>query len=408
MKLFHIVEDGQRALMIRPDGRTEAIVGPARVLAWNRRFQVMRSLVAHPGEFLVVRHVDGRVDHQAGPVRIWLDPRDHASIGKEEALQIAAKEAVVVYGHHDSDGMSRRIVNGPASFIPDPGEWLHTFSWHGAVGGSRGEPKVAKAHQFQKLRLMPDQMYHDVDGVRTGDDAVLTIKLMIFFELMDVEKMLDTTRDPIGDFINAATSDVVEFVGRFTFEAFKSSTDSLNDLERYGQLVSRAGQCGYRVNKVVYRGYSAAAVLQQMHDNAIESRTGLQLEKVTEEQAQELQDFKLERQLTRSAKQREEQERENDQEIRLHERREQAKLALRRAHTEQEAEITRQRDALRREFLGALRELGVELTEYLTQGRSDRVIEFRGSNWEGTQVHLGEETLGVPSRESRLDDRSVE
>ncbi len=252
--IFRIIEDGERALMIRPDGRTEVITGPTRVFAWNCSFQFMKSMIAHPGEFLVVRHVDGRVDHLAGPVRMWLHPRLHASIETKKALQIAAKEAVVVYGHHDDGDVRRRIVYGPASFVPEPDEWLHTFSWHGASGGSRGEPKVASGQQFKQLRLMPDQMYHDISEVRTGDDTVLRIRLMIFFELLDVERMLDTTRDPIGDFINSATSDVVEFVGRHTFESFKSSTESLNDLASYGPLASRAEQCGYRVNKVVYRG----------------------------------------------------------------------------------------------------------------------------------------------------------
>ncbi len=205
--------------------------------------------------------------------------------------------------------------------------------------------------------------------------------------------MLDTTRDPIGDFINSATSDVVEFVGRHTFESFKSSTESLNDLASYGQLASRAEQCGYRVNKVVYRGYSAAPALQKMHDSAIESRTLLQLEKVTEEQAQELEDFKLERKLARSTKRREEQESEVDQEIRLKERREQSELTLRQARVEQEEDSTRRQDTLRREFLGALSEFGVALTKYLTQGRSDQVIEFRGSNLERTHLYLGEDAL---------------
>ncbi len=130
-----------------------------------------------------------------------------------------------------------------------------------------------------------------------------------------------------------------------------------------------------------------------MHDSAIESRTLLQLEKVTEEQAQELEDFKLERKLARSTKRREEQESEVDQEIRLKERREQSELTLRQARVEQEEDSTRRQDTLRREFLGALSEFGVDLTKYLTQGRSDQVIEFRGSNLERTHLYLGEDAL---------------
>ena len=91
--------------------------------------------------------------------------------------------------------------------------------------------KVPKGLVFQKLWLMPDQMYHDVPDVRTADDAVLTIRLMIFFELLDIATMLETTHDPIGDFVNAATSDVVDFTGRHDFESFKANTDKLNEIE---------------------------------------------------------------------------------------------------------------------------------------------------------------------------------
>lgn len=144
-----------------------------------------------------------------------------------------------------ADGVSRRVVHGPETFVPAPGEWLHEFSWHGNAPVGNGIQKVPGALQFQKLWMMPDQMYHDVVDVRTSDDAVLTIRLMIFFELVGIETMLATTHDPIGDFVNAATSDVVEFVGQHAFDSFKASTNALNKLETYGQLTARASQCGY-------------------------------------------------------------------------------------------------------------------------------------------------------------------
>ena len=56
--------------------------------------------------------------------------------------------------------------------------------------------KVPKGLVFQKLWLMPDQMYHDVPDVRTADDAVLTIRLMIFFELLDIATMLEDDARP--------------------------------------------------------------------------------------------------------------------------------------------------------------------------------------------------------------------
>ena len=358
----------------------------------------MRHFVATPGKFLIVRFRNGQQRHLPGPAEIWFDPREHMDIVAEDALQLAAKEAVVVYSKPDGpDPIARRIVYGPALFIPAPGEWLHTFSWHASRGGSLGVQKQPNALVFQKLWLMPDQMYHDVIDVRTADDAVLTIRLMIFFELVDIERMLDTTHDPIGDFVNAATSDVVGFTGRHDFESFKRNTSQLNELDTYKQLAARAVQCGYRINKVVYRGYGAAEALQQMHDQAIQARTRLQLDRATEQQAQELENFKLDAQLARAARRRTEQTAEVTHDLELAGKRQDAELRQRgeqesarrerlRLEADLQAVIRRAQDEQQREHLAALRELGVDLTAYLTQARADRVIELRGAG--GTHVHL--------------------
>ena len=399
---FYTVEEGRQTLMRRPNGTMEVLVGPRRVWRGSNVFRPMDHYVAHPGEFLIVRNRDGSQMHLAGPNEVWFDPRTHESVTREECLQIAAKEAVVVYSKDEQDGdISRRVVHGPTLFVPQPGEWLHTFSWHASKGGSKGVQKIPNGLVFQKLWLMPDQMYHDVTDVRTSDDAVLTVRLMLFFELLDIERMLETTHDPIGDFVNAATADVVEFVGRFDFESFKQNTDHLNELDTYRQLTSRASQCGYRINNVVYRGYGAPESLQQMHDQAIETRTRLQLERATEEQAQDLEDYKLNSQLARAAKRREEQTDEvrHDLELSLektaaelkrHEAEQNAKREQTRLAAELQDEIQRRKDATRQEFLERLKEMNVDLTQYLTQNRADRVIEVRGK---GTpHLHLDEQS----------------
>lgn len=48
----------------------------------------------------------------------------------------------------------------------------------------------------------------------------------------------------------------------FSYEAFVSSTQVLSDLESYAQLLQRADRIGYRVNRVVFRGYHASDQLQ--------------------------------------------------------------------------------------------------------------------------------------------------
>ena len=38
-----------------------------------------------------------------------------------------------------------------------------------------------------------------VREVRTNDDTLLTIKILFMYELVDIEKMLDKSQDPISD-----------------------------------------------------------------------------------------------------------------------------------------------------------------------------------------------------------------
>jgi len=104
----------------------------------------MDHYVAHPGQFVRLRYHDGREETKVGLSEEWLDPRVHAAIEVDDCVDLAAKEAVVVYGgsragaeSDESEQASRRIFYGPGQFCPKPGEWLHTFSWHASHGGHR-------------------------------------------------------------------------------------------------------------------------------------------------------------------------------------------------------------------------------------------------------------------------------
>merc|ERR1711959_736288 len=204
-----------------------------------------------------------------------------------------------------STKVTRSLVTGPCLHVPqNASEWTHEFSWHGSTttGVDEVNRKVRNALKFKKLRTCPDQTYYDVENVRTKDDALLTIKLMIFFRLNDIERMLQETHDPVADFVNAVSSDVIEFVSGKSFEEFKASTEEMNNLGVYTQLTSRAKGIGYEVTKVVFRGYGAPQRLQKMHDDAIEKRTKLVLDRETEEQEQHLEDLRLQRQEERLQK----------------------------------------------------------------------------------------------------------
>ena len=110
-------------------------------------------------------------------------------------------------------------MKGPILYAPQPNEWIHEFVWHGEDGNHKTHI-VPGAKQFQKLRLIPDQFYYNIADVRTSDDALIVVKLMVFYELLDVDTMLNNTRDPIADFV----SDHLSFdISLFIKDSFRST-----------------------------------------------------------------------------------------------------------------------------------------------------------------------------------------
>lgn len=82
----------------------------------------------------------------------------------------------------------------------EPNEWVHEFSWHG-VDDTYKTRYVKDKNKFRILNCAPNQLYYNVDEVRTADDALIRIKLMIFYELKNINQLLSNSIDPIGDFI---------------------------------------------------------------------------------------------------------------------------------------------------------------------------------------------------------------
>jgi hypothetical protein len=71
---------------------------------------------------------------------------------------------------------------------------VHDFSWHG-VDDENKTKYIANKAKFRIINCAPDQLYYNVDEVRTSDDALIRIKLMIFYELKDIQLMVRFERD---------------------------------------------------------------------------------------------------------------------------------------------------------------------------------------------------------------------
>eukprot|EP00929_Paragymnodinium_shiwhaense_P067277 TRINITY_DN33876_c0_g1_i4.p1 TRINITY_DN33876_c0_g1~~TRINITY_DN33876_c0_g1_i4.p1 ORF type:complete len:500 (-),score=101.05 TRINITY_DN33876_c0_g1_i4:193-1626(-) len=320
---FATIPQGEKWNVCMTNGELRTVSGPDVIRVWGAAMLRLSRFSATHSQYLEITYVSGRSEIQAGPTQVHLDQSVHKSIKVVDAVSLTDSDILVVYrddaAEHVGDNkpgaaqgegqtaVTRHIIRGPCLHVPkNSTEWTHSFSWHGSVSNDpdANGKKIKGAMKFTKLRACPEQTYFDVDGVRTKDDALLTVKVMIFYRLKDIETMLKETHDPPADFINSVSSDVIEFVAGKTFEEFKGATDQLNNLSVYQQLTTRARGIGFEVTKVVFRGYGAPARLQKMHDDAIERRTKLALDRENEEQEQQLQDVKLEREQERLRKRR--------------------------------------------------------------------------------------------------------
>jgi len=417
------VPEGEQMALWHHSGKCSILVGPARTWAFGHKVEPMTLHTAGPTQYIAVSWRTGEVEIMKGPVSVWEDPVRHASIKVRQALEVASNEAIVVYKEHSTGTepiVRRSVVTGPTLYVPSGvAEWLHKFSWHGTDERSLAEKvqrKLPGLLRFEKLRLAPDQVYFDIPDVRTKDDALIVVKVMVFMTIKDVEQMLDNTQDPISEFLNALNADIVEFVGGRTFEEFKSELDKLNSLASYVYLAARAAKVGYEVTKVVLRGYSTSNKLQMMHDDAIHKRTELALLRETQTQEQDLKDYKLDRDSARFERQadyklkraRERQAMEHDKAV--HQQLIQdveAKATLEREHRKHELELRqaeelqqqkvahrKQEKTVEAEYYGQLEQLGVDLSSYLTalaRGAPQRWIEIGNGKdvpASSTQLHI--------------------
>jgi hypothetical protein len=461
----HIANANQHALIQFRSGEIKLRRGPLELILDPFKHESIKvrdivRYVADPQQYVVLTLRDGRKQHFRGPSELLFDPMVHEEAKVEDSVRLSANEAIVVYrrlatcsaavwarldretapakelppaeGSPASEAeaeagaggatavvqqtgalqVERRVVRGPAVFMPEFNEWLHAFSWHGSIKdgkgsktGYAGDVKVPHALNFKVLRCMPDQIYYSVREVRTMDDASLTVHLMLFYELVDIETMLDATTDLVADICNAASADVMTHAAGLSYEQFLVRSSELSSVEAFPILRARMAQVGNSLLKVVYRGYSASAQLQEMHDEAITRRTRIRLEadQAREEQeklAMELrcrqersrQELELEAAQTKhrlsieamqAQQEREQRDAENAQALRYEQERRQASLAETKAAHDEEVRLAREQLALRSqerehgvarevERYEAMQRLGVDLTQYLTAQASSK------------------------------------
>jgi len=226
----HVDEETAVLVVSSLSGQQRLVIEPGLFFPeWHEDILEVRSLVrVAPHEVAVVRDNDGRFHFYSG------ETTAKEAAGGEMAEE---KKAVSDDKTAAASGSARGDDGGTAFFLPPHCE-LVTMQWSSGTSADdvannrvRNAKEVKYKVPVTKIDLRSQYAFFEYK-VRTSDNVELLLEGTIFWQVVDVPRMIERTGDPKGDVWYHARSSLIQEVSRVTFEQFMAS---------FSELVARAG-----------------------------------------------------------------------------------------------------------------------------------------------------------------------
>ncbi|BFZ13802.1 hypothetical protein BsWGS_16841 [Bradybaena similaris] len=120
---FKTVRAGEQAVVFNHLGQGKLILGPKRVFLFRERFIRLPTYTAGRYEYIQIHMNNGSVIHKPGPCQVFGNPLESSSCSVESAQCIDGNHLLVVYKRLKGGETERRIIQGPAVFVPDAEDW---------------------------------------------------------------------------------------------------------------------------------------------------------------------------------------------------------------------------------------------------------------------------------------------
>lgn len=401
------IKDGEAAAIWDVNGQHREVVGPQLVRLWCSTIRFLDRKVAGPNEYLCVTHKNGQIEHICGPHAMFCNPVRHQSITVLPAIVLKSpKDCIVVYqkkkiedvtdcivingsmsknkrvdqlnieskctdetetaittGRSNAskkDDVQRRIVKGPAIFVPKVEEWTHKFCWSPLISSSERKKKTRKPGEFEVLATGPRCIESSIK-FRTADSVLLIAHLSIRFSVQDVTAVLEGSDDPIAAMLSTISADLAEFGTRMRSddmldpESRNKITVQLGTKEQYKKLLNGASLMGFEVIELCLHGLDCSSELQAQYDQSMLRKSQLAADRAAAEQKQHFVDMELANQKRRM---------ESEQSLAS------AKLAhelkLQSEKSRQQLESNQKANEQVLQFLKELKGHDVDLTKFLT------------------------------------------
>lgn len=398
------IKDGEAAAIWNRSGKHTQIIGPKRVVLVYSTIRFLTRFKAEADQYLKIQHRDGTVENLRGPVQMYLNPSYHDTISVNDGIKLKENEVIQV-SHlpmlqnddiaYNVDGTavgkdenlvvkkSKRFVLGPILFFPAKDELIEEFEWRGLPGeldftshhGS-GLQAIAK---IQKVQLHTKRVW----SVRVPIGSELTkvyASLAIAYKIDSIDKVT-MHKDPcasicaalIGDIQDLFSEDLPTVTSAADYRSIQTTvTNQMSGTKSFPNLMGMGEDIGFSIDPVQVLEVTPGRRMQKQLTTEHERELRMNTQVANKESEIKFQELELEERRK---------EMENEVELSRKEATMQAELAeelhmQKMAALNRQQEMTKMRkqeevdcfkasDELVLNFLGNLKELGVDMSKYL-------------------------------------------
>lgn len=362
------------------NGRAREIVGPSIQRMFYSTIRFLDRHTALPGEYLVITYKSGTIEHLVGPASVYQNPIRHASIEVQRAIQLSAEtDCIIVVGKTTVEGKesavyTRRIVTGPAQFIPSVDEAVQPKKWtsfakelamEGQEPSDAASPVISTAPFSMPVRV----------GLATSDGFTFTMRLRLILRVRDVARA--SSCDPIGSVWEALRTDIAAAGAQFS----STTTISLDQLGQSGGLPSTSAATkasGLELLDVAVKEVLRPEQIVRAEEKAIAAKARHDAEMEHAKLSAELDQHKAAARLTCADQNKRVVEAEFDAEAQRARLQFDLEASEQKRRLELEAELravklesAREENQVLVDFLGKLKSFDVDLTKYLMRRSKD-------------------------------------
>lgn len=271
-----VIPDGEIAHITHWNGTVTIKHGPGRKPLFSRVWFFDKIIVPEGEQGYIIDEL-GNYSETCGPRVVHVHPE--GAYKPHQRHELAHYEAMVVI---NEDGIVHAHTGKttPVVWVKDR-ERVHTFHWTGSRGDT--EFKTPGALNINVLRLQDTQTYFAFP-VRTHDNIVVLLRLMIYYGYDSIEKLLENN-DPLGAMYNKIMATLVEYVATMPFEEFKEGTNEKISRNRiFHKEKAFFSALGIEIHDVILRAWEPTdAQVQRVLEKAATIQTEKSLDQAEHE-----------------------------------------------------------------------------------------------------------------------------